>query len=169
MKSSTISRCDCALAISITSLVVTLLTFLLNVVLVHDVLRVVVGNSPTVQWQDDGIQVYGKQILTFINSGSRAAAVTSVTVAARRLVTDRPNDDTCADSATQLIFANISFDIEPFTVKPGKSKLSEEKLYPTACSSGAMQRGSFTLAINSIDSNRKRGFALFAIECGYAG
>jgi hypothetical protein len=106
-----------SLSFSCLALLVSVGTAYFNVFLQQDDIRVVIGSTPTFTLRNNGdIATAGDQELTFINSGNRSAAITSVTA----LVTRQGAPEDLLATCDGPDAYRMRFDIEPFVIKPGE-------------------------------------------------
>ncbi|MEH2486266.1 hypothetical protein [Bradyrhizobium sp. AZCC 2230] len=104
--------------ISVISLAVSLVTFYINALLQVDDVRVMIGDPPYVSTDTNGdTLIEGGQQFSFINSGNRSAAVTTVSGLSRRL--NPAANKTCA-SPLQFQEFPIILDAQPFVLKPSE-------------------------------------------------
>jgi hypothetical protein len=88
-----------------------------NVVLQKDDIRVVIGSTPFFSLRPNGdIATVGEQELTFINSGNRAAAITSITALVTRFSVPEDLLMTCDGPDVY----RMRFEVEAFVIKPGE-------------------------------------------------
>jgi len=101
----------------ILALMISGLNAYINILRQTDELQVMTDGEPTVSLFDNGkMDIAGSHSLTFINSGSRAAAVTSV----RLLISDHDWFDRRAGPNCFSRGVQFDYRIEPFSVKPGE-------------------------------------------------
>jgi hypothetical protein len=75
-----------------------------------DEVRIVVNRAPVISWQRNNVRIASKLDLTFVNSGNRSAAITSITLIFYQ------DSKTCEAGEN----ASIKFNIEAFVIKPGE-------------------------------------------------
>jgi hypothetical protein len=126
----------------------------LNLLVQKDDLRVVIGRSPSVGRTDQNeLTVYGEQELTFINSGNRAAAVTTVSAAGKRYTEPKAGVDQCSGGTVLEDLLILPFIIEPFVLKPGEILAIKAKVDTALISS----KGKFGVAFAKMFFHPKVG------------
>jgi hypothetical protein len=105
--------------LAFSALVVSAWTAYRTLVIQEDDIRVVIGKSPSYFLMTDGsLIVYGQPELTFINSGNRAAAITSIAAILSRLGSIEVQSPACAEKTGD--YFPVELDIEPFVLKAGE-------------------------------------------------
>jgi hypothetical protein len=105
-----------AISLSVLSLAISCLGFYFSTLLQTDDIRLVIDEVPSV-WIDDGSLVMPSVVkLTLVNSGNRAAAVSSINATARKVGTEEGADPKCEGERLNI----FGLGIEPFVLKPGE-------------------------------------------------
>jgi hypothetical protein len=138
------------IVISLISIVISVVTFV-STMFVRDDLRVVIGASPTLNWDEEtGISISGTQEFTFINSGGRAAAITLVSAGTRR-IKDDSLEDACVDRGKLGEFFYVNFGIKPFIVEPGQIRIFDNEVSPDSWFAPKTENGGLLVSKKLID------------------
>jgi hypothetical protein len=102
-----------------------------GVIVQQDDLRVVIGEYPSIWFEEGEARMSGTQELTFINSGNRAAAITMVSGIVSRLPDAESKNPECykhGELEREPLQTLVSFDTNPFVLKPSEINVMNASL-----------------------------------------